>query len=132
MKKWIFGLIALFIVLCALFTPMILSSNWGNSMIASSFSKKKDVTFSFKKLKLSWLGPQKIEALVYKKKNLNVSVPQIASKDSLFRLIATFGKPKDITITSPDVLITPSFDTKGHDKKNASHKKTIAGNTSSS
>lgn len=86
MRKTLYWIFPLFLLLlCALF-PMILSSPLGKPILISLMEKKLKAEISIENLQLSWLGPQKFQEISFKNKDLKAEIETLDSNVAFWDL----------------------------------------------
>ncbi len=80
------------LVVALLFTPQILSTDWGKGIITNKVNKQTGGTLEVGNLSLSWFGTQRIEAVQFKKPNeVSLSFDTFTSDCSVLTLLMRKG-----------------------------------------
>ncbi len=105
------GLFFVFIFTCLAFTPMVLSSPWGQKKFLSWINKKLPGALSIDSMSLNWTSPQTVNeiSLVDEKEVPIFHCEAIAIDASLWSII--FRQNLGVmTLTTPQVHLRPSFE----------------------
>ncbi|MDX8431648.1 MAG: hypothetical protein SNF33_07615 [Candidatus Algichlamydia australiensis] len=86
MKKLFITLLILLLLIIG-FTPMILSTSWGNELITSNVEKRFGGNLKAESMRFSWTGPQVAKQIQYKNQEIELSASSITYGDTFIALL---------------------------------------------